>query len=85
MEGEAKAFGGSFMDDLGQAFRYTPLGMASDAVSGRDTVFSGRGGAGYGGGWMDDLGQAFRYTPLAHSSVPVFCLNEPAGQGSHVA
>jgi hypothetical protein len=68
MEGEAKAFGGSFMDDLGQAFRYTPLGMASDAVSGRDTVFSGRGGAGYGGGWMDDLGQAFRYTPIGMAS-----------------
>jgi hypothetical protein len=71
MEGEAKAFGGSFMDDLGQAFRYTPLGMASDAVSGRDTVFSGRGGAGYGGGWMDDLGQAFRYTPLGMASDAV--------------
>ena len=56
MEGSAAAFGGSFLDDIGQAFRYTPLGMASDAISGRDTVFSGRGkltithgGAGYGG------------------------------------
>lgn len=56
MEGEAKAFGGSFMDDLGQAFRYTPIGMVADAAQGRDTVLSGRGqltithgGAGYGG------------------------------------
>jgi hypothetical protein len=56
MEGSAAAFGGSFLDDIGQAFRYTPLGMASDAIQGRDTVLSGRGkltithgGAGYGG------------------------------------
>jgi hypothetical protein len=56
MEGGAAAFGGGFLDDIGQAFRYTPIGMASDAISGRDTVFSGRGkltithgGAGYGG------------------------------------
>ena len=41
--------GSGVFDDLGQAFRYTPIGMASDAISGRDTVFSGRGGAGYGG------------------------------------
>jgi hypothetical protein len=32
MEGEAKMFGGNFMDDMGQAFRYTPIGMASDAA-----------------------------------------------------
>jgi hypothetical protein len=42
-EADLKMFGSGFMDDLGQAFRYTPIGMASDAISGRDTVFSGRG------------------------------------------
>jgi len=41
--------GSGVFDDIGQAFRYTPIGMASDAIQGRDTVFSGRGGAGYGG------------------------------------
>ena len=56
MEGSAASFGGSFLDDIGQAFRYTPAGMIADAAQGRDTVFSGRGkltithgGAGYGG------------------------------------
>ena len=48
-ENELK-YGSGFMDDLGQAFRYTPLGMASDAISGRDTVFSGRGYSGISGG-----------------------------------
>ena len=42
-EADLKMFGSGFLDDLGQAFRYTPIGMASDAISGRDTVFSGRG------------------------------------------
>jgi hypothetical protein len=56
MEGGAAAFGGGFLDDIGQAFRYTPIGMVADAAQGRDTVLSGRGqltithgGAGYGG------------------------------------
>ena len=33
--------GGGFLDDVGQAFRYTPFGMASDAIQGRPTVFHG--------------------------------------------
>ena len=33
--------GGGFFDDVGQAFRYTPFGMASDAIQGRPTVFHG--------------------------------------------
>jgi len=33
--------GGGFFDDIGQAFRYTPIGMASDALQGRPTVFNG--------------------------------------------
>ena len=49
MEGNAASFGSSWWDDLGQAFRYTPAGMIADAAQGKDTVFSGRGGAGYGG------------------------------------
>ena len=74
MEGEAKAFGGSFMDDLGQAFRYTPIGMVADAAQGRDTVLSGRGqltithgGAGYGGASATDVGvtMPFREVPYA--------------------
>ncbi len=43
MEGEMKSFGSGFLDDLGRAFRYTPIGMVSDAVQGRDTVLSGNG------------------------------------------
>lgn len=43
MEGEMKSFGGSFLDDIAQGFRYTPIGMIADAAQGRDTVLSGRG------------------------------------------
>lgn len=65
MEGGAAAFGGGFLDDLGRAFRYTPIGMLGDAVSGRENIIAenirgngkltithggaGYGGAGYGG------------------------------------
>ena len=53
-EGGIKQFGGNFLDDIGQAFRYTPMGMASDAIQGRNTVihdnFSGRGYSGVSGG-----------------------------------
>ena len=45
-EANLKMFGGNFLDDIGQAFRYTPVGMISDAAQGRDTVFSGRGRGG---------------------------------------
>jgi hypothetical protein len=64
-EGSAAAFGGGFLDDLGRAFRYTPVGMLGDAVSGRENIIAenirgngkltithggaGYGGAGYGG------------------------------------
>jgi hypothetical protein len=74
MEGGAAAFGGSFLDDLGQAFRYTPIGMVADAAQGRDTVLSGRGqltithgGAGYGGASATDVGvtMPFREVPYA--------------------
>jgi len=76
MEGEAKAFGGSFLDDIGQAFRYTPIGMMSDAVQGRDTVFSGRGqltithgGAGYGGASATDVGVTMPYREVPYAGV----------------
>ena len=49
-EANLKMFGGNFLDDIGQAFRYTPVGMISDAAQGRDTVFSGRGYSGVSGG-----------------------------------
>lgn len=74
MEGGAAAFGGGFFDDLGQAFRYTPIGMVADAAQGRDTVLSGRGkltithgGAGYGGASATDVGvtMPFREVPYA--------------------
>jgi hypothetical protein len=52
-ENELK-YGSGFMDDLGQAFRYTPVGMLSDAVQGRNNVIaeniSGRGYSGISGG-----------------------------------
>ena len=40
-EADLKMFGGNFLDDIGQAFRYTPMGMAADAARGRPNVFSG--------------------------------------------
>jgi hypothetical protein len=81
MEGCASAFGGSFLDDLGQAFRYTPIGMASDAISGRDTVLSGRGqltithggagygGAGYGGNAATMVGVTMPYREVPYAGV----------------
>ena len=76
MEGEAKAFGGSFLDDIGQAFRYTPIGMVADAAQGRDTVFSGRGqltithgGAGYGGASATDVGVTMPYREVPYAGV----------------
>jgi len=47
-EGERKEFGGGFFDDIGQAFRYTPVGMISDAAQGKQTVFGGAGSDGNG-------------------------------------
>jgi len=57
-EADLKMFGGNFLDDIGQAFRYTPVGMISDAAQGRDTVFSGRGRGGMMG-CGDDIGGNF--------------------------
>ena len=82
MEGEAKAFGGGFLDDLGQAFRYTPLGMASDAVSGRDTVFSGRGGAGYGGAGYGGASAADVGVTMPYREVPYAGVIDHARSGS---
>ena len=70
MEGGAAAFGGGFLDDIGQAFRYTPLGMASDAISGRDTVFSGRGGAGYGGAGYGGAGYGGNAAAMVGTTMP---------------
>jgi hypothetical protein len=53
MEGSASSFGGNWLED---AFRWTPAGMIADAAQGRDTVFSGRGGAGYGGSSSSGIG-----------------------------
>jgi hypothetical protein len=76
MEGEAREFGGSFFDDIGQAFRYTPIGMVADAAQGRDTVFSGRGkltithgGAGYGGASATDVGVTMPYREVPYAGV----------------
>jgi len=56
-EADLKAFGDGIFDDIGQAFRYTPIGMVADAAQGRPNVLSGNG-------IFDDIGQAFRYTPI---------------------
>ena len=76
MEGEAREFGGNFFDDIGQAFRYTPIGMVADAAQGRDTVFSGRGqltithgGAGYGGASATDVGVTMPYREVPYAGV----------------
>lgn len=71
MEGEAKEFGGSFLDDIGQAFRYTPIGMMSDAVQGRDTVFSGRGKLTitHGGASATDVGVTMPYREVPYAGV----------------
>ena len=76
MEGEAREFGGSFFDDIGKAFRYTPIGMVADAAQGRDTVFSGRGqltithgGAGYGGASATDVGVTMPYREVPYAGV----------------
>ena len=76
MEGEAKAFGGGFLDDIGQAFRYTPIGMVADAAQGRDTVLSGRGqltithgGAGYGGASATNVGVTMPYREVPYAGV----------------
>ena len=76
MEGEAKAFGGGFLDDIGQAFRYTPIGMVADAAQGRDTVLSGRGqltithgGAGYGGNAATMVGVTMPYREVPYAGV----------------
>lgn len=76
MEGEANAFGGSFLDDIGQAFRYTPVGMVADAAQGRDTVLSGRGqltithgGAGYGGASAANVGVTMPYREVPYAGV----------------
>jgi hypothetical protein len=76
MEGEAKAFGRGFLDDIGQAFRYTPIGMVADAAQGRDTVLSGRGqltithgGAGYGGNAATMVGVTMPYREVPYAGV----------------
>jgi len=50
-EAGLKALGSGFFDDLGQAFRYTPVGMLSDAAQGRENVLTGRGYSGVSGGF----------------------------------
>ena len=69
MEGGMSSFGGSFLDDIGQAFRYTPIGMVADAAQGRDTVLSGRGKLTitHGGASATDVGvtMPFREVPYA--------------------
>ena len=82
MEGSAAEFGGSFLDDIGQAFRYTPLGMASDAISGRDTVFSGRGGAGYGGAGYGGNAATMVGTTMPFREVPYAGVIDHARSGS---
>ena len=76
MEGEAREFGGNFFDDIGQAFRYTPIGMVADAAQGRDTVLSGRGqltithgGAGYGGASATNVGVTMPYREVPYAGV----------------
>ena len=79
MEGSAAAFGGSFLDDM---FRYTPAGMISDAVQGRDTVFSGRGGAGYGGAGYGGNAAAMVGTTMPFREVPYAGVIDHARSGA---
>jgi hypothetical protein len=71
MEGEAREFGGSFFDDIGQAFRYTPIGMVADAAQGRDTVLSGRGKLTitHGGASATDVGVTMPYREVPYAGV----------------
>lgn len=71
MEGEMKSFGGSFLDDIGQAFRYTPIGMVADAAQGRDTVLSGRGKLTitHGGASATDVGVTMPYREVPYAGV----------------
>lgn len=57
MEGDMASFGGSFLDDLGEAFRYTP-GLFEGLGRGRDTVLSGRGKLTITHGGADGVGGA---------------------------
>jgi len=67
-EADLKAFGGNFFDDIGQAFRYTPIGMVADAAQGRQNVLSGgMMGCGIGGNSYANVGvtMPFREVPEA--------------------
>ena len=81
-EGSAASFGSAWWDDLGQAFRYTPAGMIADAAQGRDTVFSGRGGAGYGGAGYGGNAAAMVGTTMPFREVPYAGVIDHARSGA---
>jgi hypothetical protein len=72
-EADLKAFGGNFMDDIGQAFRYTPIGMISDAAQGRPNVLSGgMMGCGIGGNSATNVGVTMPFREAGNPGVEDF-------------
>ena len=77
-EADLKAFGGNFMDDIGQAFRYTPIGMISDAAQGRPNVLSGgmmsagMMGCGIGGNSATNVGVTMPFREAGNPGVVDF-------------
>jgi hypothetical protein len=84
-EAGLKAFGSGFFDDIGKAFRYTPVGMISDAAQGRDTVLSGRGYSGVSGGnSYTKVGVTMPFREVPEAGVIDFA-NPLSGEGMAVS
>lgn len=77
-EADLKAFGGNFFDDIGQAFRYTPIGMVADAAQGRPNVLSGgmmsagMMGCGIGGNSATNVGVTMPFREAGNPGVEDF-------------
>jgi len=80
-EADLKAFGSSIFDDIGQAFRYTPIGMISDAAQGRQNVLSGgMMGCGIGGNSATMVGVTMPFREAENPGVEDFA-NPLSGNG----
>ena len=80
-EADLKAFGGNFIDDIGQAFRYTPIGMVADAAQGRPNVLSGgMMGCGIGGNSATNVGVTMPFREAGSPGVEDFA-NPLSGKG----
>lgn len=80
-EADLKAFGGNFIDDIGQAFRYTPIGMVADAAQGRPNVLSGgMMGCGIGGNSATNVGVTMPFREAGSPGVEDFA-NPLSGNG----